>query len=104
RAYVLEQVERELDDVGPPGAGRLDTLEPLAQRSGERRQVEEEVLGLDELRHLAVDLGARVDQLGRGQLVAAVVALVATRLAVPADRAGALDVAVRQGAPGRRAD
>ena len=49
-------------------------------------------------------LAARVDQVGRVELVAAVVALVAARLGVPADRAGALDVAVRQGAAGRRAD
>ena len=62
------------------------------------------MLGLDELRRLAVDLRARVDQVGRVELVAAVVALVAARLAVPADRAGALDVAVRQGAAGRRRD
>ena len=47
---------------------------------------------------------ARVDQVGRVELVAAVVALVAARLVVAADRAGALDVAVGQGAPGRRAD
>ena len=62
------------------------------------------MLGLDELRHLAVDPRARVDQVGRVELVAAVVALVAARARVAADRAGALDVAVGQGATGRRAD
>ena len=62
------------------------------------------MLDVDEVRRLAVDLRARVDQVGRVELVAAVVALVAARLAVPADRAGALDVAVGQGAAGRRAD
>ena len=76
----------------------------VLERLGQRRQVEEEVLGLDELRRLAVDLRPRVDQVGRVELVAAVVALVAARVAVPADRAGALDVAVRQGAAGRRRD
>ncbi len=84
-----------------------DGLAPLQvrrQRVGQRGQVEEEVLGLDELRRLAVDLRPRVDQVGRVELVAAVVALVAARVGVPADGAGALDVAVRQGAPGRRAD
>ena len=104
RADVVEDVQAELDDVGPPGARRRTLLEPLAQRVGERRQVEQEVLGLDELRCLAVDPAARVDQVGRVELVAAVVALVAAGLAVAADRAGALDVAVGQGAPGRRRD
>ena len=101
---VLDQVEGELDDVGPPGARRLAAAEVLPQRVGERRQVEEEVLGLDEVRRLAVDLAARVDQVGRVELVAAVVALVAARVDVAADRAGALDVAVGQGAPGGGAD
>ena len=73
-------------------------LQPLAQRVGQRRQVEEEVLRLDELRRLAVDPAARVDQVDRVELVAAVVALVAARAVVAADRAGALDVAVGQGA------
>ena len=44
------------------------------------------------------------DQVGRVELVAAVVALVAARAVVPADRAGALDVAVGQRAAGRRRD
>ena len=57
------------------------------------------MLGLDEDRRLAVDLADRVDQLDRVELVAAVVALVAARAVVAADRAGALDVAVGQGAP-----
>ena len=87
RADVVEDVEAELDDVGAPRAARLAALEPLAQRVGERGQVEEEVLGLDELRRLAVDLGPRVDQVGRLELVAAVVALVAAGLGV-ASRSG----------------
>ena len=103
RADVVEDVQAELDDVGPPGARRRALLEPRAQRVGERRQVEQEVLGLDEHRCLAVDPAARVDEVGGVELVAAVVALVAAGLAVAADRAGALDVAVGQGAPGRRA-
>ena len=36
----------------------LALVEPLPQRVGQRRQVEEEVLGLDELRRLAVDLAS----------------------------------------------
>ena len=60
------------------------------------------MLGLAELGGRAVDLRARVDQLGRVELVAAVVALVAARLRVAADRARPLDVAVGQRVPGRR--
>ncbi len=104
RAHVLEQVLGELDDVGPPGARRLAPVEPLLEGAGEGGQVEEEVLGLDELGGLAVDLAAGVDELVGVELVAAVVALVAAGLGEGADRAGALDVAVGQGAPGRRAD
>ncbi len=72
--------------------------------AGEGRQVEEEVLGLDERRDLAVDPRMRLDEVGGVELVAAVVALVAAGLAVAADRAGALDVAVGQCPAGRRAD
>ncbi len=103
-ADVLEDVLAELDHVRPPGAGRLTLVEPRLEGIGQRRQVEEEVLGLHELRDLAVDLAPRVDQVGRVELVAAVVALVAARAVVPADRADALDVAVRQRAAGRRRD
>ena len=49
----------------------------------ELRQVEEEVLRLAELRRRAVDPRARVDQVGRVELVPAVVALVAARLGKP---------------------
>ena len=59
---------------------------------------------LDELRLLAVDAAVRVDQVDRVELVAAVVALVAARTVVPADGAGALDVAVRQRAARARGD
>jgi hypothetical protein len=85
-------------------ARRLTPVEPLADGVREGGEVEEEVLGLDEPGDLAVDLAAGVDELGRVDLVAAVVALVATRLGIPADGAGALDVAVGQGPAGRRAD
>ena len=62
------------------------------------------MLGLDELRHLAVDLAPRVDQVGGVELVAAVVALVAAGLGVAADGARAFDVAVRERPAGRRRD
>ena len=99
---VIEQVEGELEHVRAP-VTRLG-LQPAAQHLGERGQVEEVVLGLGEDRCLAVDPGLRVDQVGWVELVAAVVALVAARAGVAADRAGALDVAVGQGAAGGRRD
>jgi hypothetical protein len=98
---VIEQVLAEPQHVGAPAfAG----VQPLAERVRHRGQVEEEVLGLDELRRLPIDLRAGVAQVDRVELVAAVVALVAARGVVVADRAGALDVAVRKRAPGRRGD
>ena len=78
--------------------------QPRLERARERRQVEEEVVRLDELRRLAVDPAVRVDQVDRVQLVAAVVALVAARAVVAADRAGALDVPVGQRAARARRD
>ena len=101
RLELGDEVLAELEHVRPPVGPRL---QPRGQGAGQRGQVEEEVLGLDELRRLAVDLGARVDEVDRVELVAAVVALVAARAAVAADRAGALDVAVGQRPAGRRAD
>ena len=62
------------------------------------------MLGLGEDRCLAVDPGPRVDQVDGVELVAAVVALVAARPVVAADRAGSLDVPIGQGASGRRRD
>ena len=101
RADVVQQVEAELEHVRPPVCARL---EPRAQRVGEGRQVEEEVLGLDELRRLAVDAAVWVDELSGVQLVAAAVALVASGAVVAADRARALDVAVGKGAARAGAD
>ena len=97
----LEQADGEVDDVGAPA---LAGLEPREVRLGERRQVEEEVFGLLEARGFAVDLGDGVDQLVGVELVAAGVALVAAGAVGVADRAFALDVAVRQRASGGRRD
>ena len=102
RLQVAEQVERELEHVGPPLPALA--LQPGPQRVGERGQVEEEVLGLHEDRLLAVDLRPGVDQVGGIELVAAVVALVAAGAREPADRARSLDVAVGQRPAGRRRD
>ena len=85
RLHLPREVEREVADVRPPVRLRLDPLdEPLAERG----QVEEQVRRLAELGRRAVHDRARVDQVDRIELVAAVVALVASRLAVAADRAG----------------
>ena len=96
RADVLQDVLAELDDVRPPQPRGLALVEPGAERLRQRRQVEEEVLGLDEARRLAVDLAARVDEVRRVELVAAVVALVAARARKVADGAFAGDIAVGQ--------
>ncbi len=99
RPDLVEQPEREVLDVRAPVVVGRD---PAAQAVGELRQVEEEVLRLPELGDGAVDPRPGLDQIGRVELVAAVVALVAARLRIPADRARSLDVAVRQRVPGRR--
>ena len=98
RLELLHEVQREPADVLPPA---LLALDPLRQLLLEGRQVEEEVLGLLEHGWRAVDPRPRVDQIGRIELVAAVVALVAPRTFEAADRARALDVAVGQRMAGR---
>ena len=101
---VLEEVLGELDDVGAPGAGLLAIVEPGGQGISQGGQVEEVVGGLHELGGLTVDARVRVNELGRVHLVTAIVALVAARSFGATDRAGALDVAVGQGAAGGRGD
>src|SRR5690606_4870449 len=99
--HVLHEVAGEVEDVGPPlGFGG----QPPTQRLGERRQVQEQMLGLDELRRLAVDARTRITQIGGVELVAAVVALVPASTVVTADGAGPLDVPVGQRASRGRAD
>ena len=68
----------------------------VAQSVGERGQVEEEVLRLAELGGRPVDPRTRVHEVGRVELVPAVVALVTARRLVAADRTGAFDVPVGQ--------
>ena len=104
RADVPQEVLGELDDVGPPGAGGLALVEPGTQGLGQGGQVQEPVGGLHELGGLAVDPRARADEVGGVELVAAGVALVPAGALGTADRAGALDVAVGQGAPGGGGD
>src|SRR3954449_6415896 len=57
------------------------------------------MLRLAKLRRRSVDDRARLNEVDRVELVPAVVALVASRLGITADRARALDVPVRQRAP-----
>src|SRR5919108_2042234 len=57
--------------------------------------------GFSELGRRAVDDRTRLDQVGRIELVAAVVALVPARLGIAADRTRSLDVPVRQRVAGR---
>ncbi len=101
---LVQDVLTELDDVGSPESGGCTIIEPLAERLGQRGQIKEEVLGLDEFGGFPVDLAARIDQVGGVELIAAVVTLVPARLGIPTDVAGAFDIAVRQGAAGRGAD
>ena len=62
---------------------QLAGLQPRLVGFGERRQVEEVVLGLLEARGFAVNLGDGVDELVRVELVAAGVALVAAGTVAP---------------------
>src|SRR5690606_31925305 len=96
-----QQVEREVEHVGAPAVART---EPFTKRLGKRRQVQEEVLGLDELGRLAVDLRDGVDEVDCIELVAALVALVSASAVVAADRTRALDVAVGERAARGRGD
>ena len=65
-------------------------------------QIQQEVLSFNELRGLAVDLGDRVNQVHRVELVATLITLVTAGPIRTADGASALNIAVRQGASGRR--
>ena len=101
RLDFLEQTDGEVDDVGAPAfAG----LQPCEIGFGERRQVEEEVFGFLKTRGFAVDFGNGVEKLVWVEFVAAGVALVAAGAVGTADRTGAFDVTVRQGAAGGRRD
>ncbi len=97
---LADEPEREVADVRAPV--RLH-CQPLLELRRERRQVEEQMRRLAELRRGAVDDRARRDEVDGVELVAAVVALVAAGVRVAADRARALDVAVGQ-RPARRGE
>ena len=99
RAHILQQVQGELQDVRAP---ILTGGKPLLQLLLDGGQIQQEVLGFNELWGLAVDLGYGVDQVHRVKLVATLIALVTAGAIRAADGAGALNIAVRQGASGRR--
>ena len=88
--------------------GRQCSLPSLIQSSSglvHLAHVEEEVLGRAHLQvGAAGDLGARVLQFERVVEAAAVVALVAARVGIAAEGAGALDIAVGQEALGQRVE
>ena len=98
---LLEQTDGEVNDVGTP---TFAGLQPCEIGFGERRQVEEEVFGFLKTRGFAVDLGNGVEKLVWVEFVAAGVALVAAGAVCTADRAGAFDVTIRQGAASGRRD
>ena len=93
RPELLDQLEREALDVRSASAAARSihsaSRSANAGRSRKRCAVSRNTGGC------AVDLRARVDQVDGIELVAAVVALVAARVREPADRARALDVAIR---------
>ena len=88
---------REVEHVRPPVL--LALCQPLRQRLLKRRQPQEVMLRAAQLRRRPRRPRARIDQIHRVQLPTAGVALIAPRPRVPAVRAGALDVAIRQKPP-----
>ena len=99
RLEVVDEREGEVPDVRPPAGLRLD---PRAKPIRERRQVEKEVLRLPEFRRRPVDDRVRLDEVGRIELVTAVVALIAAGFRVAADRTRSFDVAIGKRVPRRR--
>ena len=91
RLELLHEVQREPPDVLPPVRLAGDPARELVLERGE---IEEEVLRLAKDRRRPVDSRARLDQVDRIELVAAVVALVAACVREAADRARALDVPI----------
>lgn len=84
---LLEQRARELYRVGGPLALLGSALEPLLVDRLNLGQVDEDVLRLADLGRRARDLRLRVDQLRRVKQLPALVALVASRVVVTAQRA-----------------
>src|SRR5260370_32336236 len=90
---VADELERVLADVRAPVVVLFD---PLLELVAELRQVEQEMLGLPKLDRRVASSLLWIDQVDGGDLIAAVVALIATRVGKTADRALALDVAIRK--------
>src|SRR5207245_3152768 len=98
---VANELERVFADVRTPVAV---TLDPFLQLVAEGGQVEEEVLGLLELDGRVASTLVRIDQIDRVELVAAVLALVASRGIETADWTLAFDVSIRQCAAAHRVE
>ena len=98
RLQIVDERQREVAHVRAPVRLPFD---PRPKTVGELGQVEEEVRGLAELGGRPVDDRVRIDQIGRVELVPAVVALVPASLRVAADRARPFDVPVGQRVAGR---
>ena len=79
-----------------PAVARVGLPHVLLELGLERSQREIEVRGLADRRGGAGDLALRVDELGGVQERTALLALIPTGVRVAADRAGPLDVAVRE--------
>ena len=107
---TIENYESEMDSAQQKSQALLEEKKKQAEMTGKQS------IRFDEAVHLLCaasiagkkegegPLGDRFDQLVRGELCAAGVGLVATGAVCAADRAGAFDVAVRQGAAGGRGD
>ena len=96
RLEVADVIAAEADHVVAPAAGLFRLVEVRLQDLREGGQVQEVMLGLAHDRSRAVDLAARVDQLGGVDQGAAVVALVAARVREAAHVTRALHHPVRQ--------
>src|SRR5207248_4802924 len=96
---VAHELQRVLADVGPPV---LVVLDPRGELGAERGQVEEEMLCLTKLDRRITAALVRIDEVGRVELVAAVVALVAARIRESANRTLAFDVSIGKRASGLR--
>ena len=104
RTDFLQEVLRELDDVGTPRTRAVTLVQPCRESIGQCRQVQEVVCGFNEFGGLAVDSRVRVDQIGGIKLVTAVITLIAASALGATDRAGTFDVAVGKSTSARGRD
>ena len=94
---VLDHPLGKVDHVGPPA---LPGLQPLEQRLLEVAQPPHVVLGLTHHRGVAAQLAPGIDEVGRLESPAAVVALISPGVDESAIGAGPLHVAIGEKSPG----